>query len=72
MHGKPCSGRVADERSKSTEQNSARDRAGIDVYAWYFGWGPVGASVVLGLGVYGFVRAIGGQRFFREGFRGEE
>jgi hypothetical protein len=43
-----------------------------DVSAWYFGWGLVGAAVVLGLGVYGFVTAIGGQRLFREGFFGDE
>jgi hypothetical protein len=43
-----------------------------DVSAWYFGWGLVGAAVVLGLGVYGFVTASGGQRLFREGFFGDE
>jgi hypothetical protein len=43
-----------------------------DVSAWYFGWGLVGAAVVLGLGVYGFVTAVGGQRLFREGFFGDE
>jgi hypothetical protein len=43
-----------------------------DVSAWYFGWGLLGAVVVLGLGVYGFVTASGGQRLFREGFFGDE
>jgi serine/threonine-protein kinase len=43
-----------------------------DVSAWYFGWGLAGAAVVLGLGVYGFVTAIGGQRLFKEGFFGDE
>jgi serine/threonine-protein kinase len=43
-----------------------------DVSAWYFGRGLLGAAVVLGLGVYGCVTAIGGQRLFREGFFGDE
>jgi serine/threonine-protein kinase len=43
-----------------------------DVSAWYFGRGLFGAAVVLGLGVYGFVTAIGSQRVFREGFFGDE
>ena len=43
-----------------------------DTSAWYFGWGLAGAAVVLGLGVYGFITAIGGQRLFREGFFGDE
>ena len=43
-----------------------------DTSAWYFGWGLAGAAVVLGLGVYGFVTAVGGQRLFREGFFGDE
>src|SRR5439155_13976200 len=43
-----------------------------DVNAWYFGWGLLGAAVVLGLGVYGFVTAIGGQRLLHEGFFGDE
>ena len=43
-----------------------------DVNAWYFGRGLVGAAVVLGLGVYGFVTATGGRRLFREGFFGDE
>lgn len=43
-----------------------------DTSAWYFGWGLAGAAVVLALGVYGFVTAVGGQRLFREGFFGDE
>jgi serine/threonine-protein kinase len=43
-----------------------------DASAWYFGQGLLGAAVVLGLGVYGFVTAIGNQRLFREGFFGDE
>jgi hypothetical protein len=50
----------------------ARTPLTADVSAWYFGWGLVGAAVVLGLGVYGFVTAVGGQRLFREGFFGDE
>ncbi len=43
-----------------------------NVSAWYFGWGLFGAAVVLALGMYGFVTAVGGQRLFREGFFGHE
>jgi hypothetical protein len=43
-----------------------------DVSAWYFGRGLAGAAVVLALGVYGFITAIGRQRVFREGFFGDE
>jgi hypothetical protein len=50
----------------------ARTPLTTDITAWYFGWGLAGAAVVLGLGVYGFVTATGGQRLFREGFFGDE
>jgi serine/threonine-protein kinase len=43
-----------------------------DVSAWYFGRCLLAAAVMLGLGVYGFVTASGGQRLFREGFFGDE
>jgi hypothetical protein len=43
-----------------------------DASAWYFGRGVLGAAVVLGLGVYGSITALGGQRLFREGFFGDE
>jgi hypothetical protein len=43
-----------------------------DTSAWYFGWGLAGAAVVLALGMYGFITAVGGQRLFREGFFGDE
>ena len=36
------------------------------------GWGVAGAALVLALGVYGFVTAIGGQRLIREGVFGDE
>jgi serine/threonine-protein kinase len=42
-----------------------------DTSAWYFWQGAVGALVVVGLAVYGFVTATRGQRLFREGFFGD-
>ena len=43
-----------------------------DLSAWYTAQGVVAAMVVIGLAVYGFVTAVGGQRMFREGFFGDE
>jgi serine/threonine-protein kinase len=43
-----------------------------DLSAWYTAQGVVAALVVIGLAVYGFVTAVGGQRVFREGFFGDE
>jgi hypothetical protein len=43
-----------------------------DSSAWYFGRGLLGAAVVLALGAWAVVTAVGGQRLFREGFFGDE
>jgi hypothetical protein len=43
-----------------------------DLSAWYAYQGILGALVVIGLALYGFVTATRGQRLFREGFFGDE
>ena len=43
-----------------------------DPAAWYAYQGVVGAVVVAGLAVYGFVTATRGRRLFREGLFGDE
>jgi hypothetical protein len=43
-----------------------------DLSAWYAYQGILVALVVIGVAVYAFVIATGGQRLFREGFFGDE